>query len=821
MIGFLRRNNKEEENISKEENPIEKGDSFGDLGILKKYKQNVVERLVNKIDEAAFATDNLIKITYYLADHVEIQMDSINNVIEEIEQYSALAEEVYANTENSRQIALDTLDIAYTGNDAVNDSIRAMEEIERSVTLVKDVVNSLNEKSKHIDQMLKVIDDISRNTNLLALNAAIEAARAGEAGRGFAVVADEVKKLADNSASSAKQISQTIKEIDEEIMNTVKAMDDSMVKIKEGMNIANNTMLVFEKIITAVNSTTKVIEEINDAISKQTENLENIIRCTGDMTDNSNKVISLVDIASLNTQYTKTSLDMLSEVSRDLKRISDKLINVIDDGEDVETVLNIAINSKPLTFDPHDMVDQDTAIILSNVYGSLLYVGSSGEASPGVAKSWYVEEDGVTWVFSLRKGAKFHNGREITAEDIKYSYERLMDPKLKCPNASFMEHIEGAVDYMKGKANEVTGIKVLDKYRLSIKLTSPYSGFLLNLGQFYTCILDKEDVERGKLTGCGPYILEEATDEYCVLRGFKDYFGGAPYIDMVVVNYRDENIAKAFIEGKYDLITVNSKEDLSTIRNKADANIDLFDVMGTFYVGFNLEGNSLFAKSKEARHALNYGINRKRIIDEILGDLGEEARGPVPPTIVPWDGLPAYSYSIPKAKEILTQEGLYTSARPIKILLRDEPENALFYRISDYVIRDLNELGIKTEIIKVSSQDYLKLEFLATCDIFIGRWIADTGDPDNFLQPNFDYDSLMNFTRYNNPQVMELMDRAKEIINPNKKIELYKEIQNAIMEDCPWIPLYHPKNAIVSRKNIAGARINPLGFINYENILKQ
>ena len=324
-------------------NEVEIKEISRDTGILKKNQKHIVERLAMKIDETAFATDNLIEITYNLADHVEVQMDSIHNVINEIGNYSALAEEVYASTENSKQIAADTLDIAYTGNDAVNNSINAMKEIEKSVIYARDVVNNLNEKSEHINEMLKVINNISYNTNLLALNASIEAARAGEAGRGFAVVANEVKKLADNSARSTNQIAEVIKEINDEVANTIKAMNDSMIKIQEGTDIANNTMIVFNEIIGAVNNTTKVTEEINNAIAKQTKSLENVIGLTADMTNNSNKVTSLVDIASLNTQYTKTSLNILSGVSKDLRAVSDRLLKEIETEDFQETVFKYIV----------------------------------------------------------------------------------------------------------------------------------------------------------------------------------------------------------------------------------------------------------------------------------------------------------------------------------------------------------------------------------------------------------------------------------------------------------------------------------------------
>ena len=200
-------------------------------------------------------------------------------------------------------------------------------------------------------------------------------------------------------------------------------------------------------------------------------------------------------------------------------------------------------------------------------------------------------------------------------------------------------------------------------------------------------------------------------------------------------------------------------------------------------------------------------------------DLAEEAKGPIPPKIVDNTSLSGFIFNPSRAKDILTKEGLYQSGNTIKLIIRDEPENALFYRISQYIINDLRDLDIRLEIEKIPPRDYLRPETIANCHIFIGRWIADTGDPDNYLQPIFNYNNITNFTRYNNPKVISLMNKAKEIINPKKKMDIYREIQNILVDDCPWVFIYHPKVALAFREGIAGARISPLGIINYENVL--
>ena len=786
------------------------------LAVLKHNQKCIVNKLSNKIDETGFAAENLIGITNNINQYVEVQMSSIDKLVSEITNYSALAEEVLASTENSKQIAEQTMGIAHEGSKAVDNSIKAMNDIESSVEDAKTVVMDLNTKSAHINEMLNVIKDIANHTNLLSLNASIEAARAGEAGRGFTVVAQEVKKLAERSVESAGFISKTINEINASITHTIAAMDKTTAKVKEGTEIANNTMLVFQNIIKAVQTSTDVTAEINLALESQTENLENVISSTEEMNHTSEKLLSVVESASLNTQYTKTSLNILWEVSEDLKYISDKLLEEVPVATKEESILKTCLHGVPLGFDPAHAIDQESGQVIVNAHAALLTIGSTGEVSPGIAKSWYVEEDHLTWVFNLRKGAKFHNGRELTASDIKYSYERILSPSVKSPNSWFLENIEGATEYLQGQAKEVIGIKVLDKYRLSLKLTVPYTGFLLNLGQYCCSIIAKEEMEKGKIVGCGPFILEEIKADGCTLTAFKDYFGGAPYADKIQIEFKPENVAEKFLNKTYSFITVDNKTLMESLKEADSSSIKMKDVMGTYYAGFNLKSNSPLLQDEEIRKALNYAIDRKRIINDVLGGMAIESKGPFPPSIIDNKYLSSFDYNPTMVKDLIAKKRM-GSALKLKLLIREGSSDTVFNKIAQYVLEDLKKVGIECITEKVPADKYFPS--IPHSDLFISRWIADTGDADNFLQPNFNPTNYTDFTGYKNEEVLELMNTAKEILNPQKRIKMYEDIQKKIVHESPWIFLYHPQVAVATNAGVLGARLNPLGIVRFEDIV--
>ncbi|MDF2557281.1 MAG: chemotaxis protein [Bacillales bacterium] len=784
---------------------------------LLKYNQKVtVDRISGKIEETGFAVENLIGITQKVAQSVEVQMESISKVASEIANYSVLTEEVFASTENSKKIADHTMEAAQEGSKAVHKSIEAMGEIQSSVDYAKEVVMRLSLKAVHIDDMLKAIKDIAGHTNLLSLNASIEAARAGEAGRGFAVVAQEVKNLSERSAKSAEDISKTIEEINRSISDTIEAMNKSGEKVNEGSDIANNTLEVFNNIINAVTTSASITQEINLAVSKQTQSLEEILASTEEMNAVSRNVIAMIEIASMDTQYTKAALQKLSEVSRNLDLISGKLLARLSVGERSECSLNTAFVTAPLNYDPAMAYDQESGQILVNVHSGILTIGASGEILPGIAKSWYVEEDNLTWVFNLRKGAKFHNGAEITAEDVKYTYKRLLDPDVGSPNNWYLEQLEGYQDFVSGRTREVSGIKILDRYRIALKLSSPYSGFLLNLAQFSCSIISKGEGENGAVIGCGAYIIESRNNEGCVLKAFKDYYAGTPYIDKVNIKFNENHAADKFINGTYDFVLVDGKENREKLRD-VSSSIKMRSILGSYYVGFNLESNSLAIKDLDIRKALNHAVNKKKIIDEILGGMAVESKGPVPPDMIPNDNLQGFVYNPSLAKDIIRKK--WTSPIKLKVISREGSEDTVFNKITKYVVEDLKAVGVECDVEKVPLDRYLKPETIKKCDLFISRWIADTGDPDNFLQPLFNHSTITNFTRYDNFEVTHLMNEAKGVINPLKRMDIYKEVQRKIVNDIPWIFLYHPQMGHVHREGILGTKQSPLGLMRYEDII--
>jgi ABC-type transport system substrate-binding protein len=236
-------------------------------------------------------------------------------------------------------------------------------------------------------------------------------------------------------------------------------------------------------------------------------------------------------------------------------------------------------------------------------------------------------------------------------------------------------------------------------------------------------------------------------------------------------------------------------------------------------VGFNLLSDSPYVQNKEIRKALNMVINKKVIIDEMLGGLAIEAKGPFPPSMIDNTKDVGYSYNLRLAKEILQKSGSGKAVQKLKILTREEKDTSIYNPLTEYIVKDLKEIGIECELIRVTAAQYLNPECIHKCDIYISRWIGDTGDPDNFLQPLFSSESKTNFSNYKNDAVTQNMNKAKEIINPEKRVEMYRKIQQTIVDDAPWIFLYHPQTGIAYKNSIAGIRLSQLGLLKYEDII--
>ncbi|MGE5677811.1 MAG: ABC transporter substrate-binding protein [Pseudomonadota bacterium] len=785
--------------------------------LLKSNHKFIVKRIDNKINEAGLVVDSLMDVSGNISKYIEVQVDAVQKVVDEISSYSALAEEVYANTENARQISEQTLAVARKGSSAVDESINAMKDIEASVNDTKDVVNILSTKAAHINELLGVIKSIADNTNLLSLNASIEAARAGDAGRGFAVVAQEVKKLAERSVDSIKFINNVIDEINESVAVAAASMDRTINKVKEGTDISSNTMEVFNTIISAVDNNSRVSDEINTAITKQTANLEAVVNSTHEMSRTFDRLITTVEQASLYTQFTKTSLTSLQNISADMKDFSEKLSGEIEGRDSYSSVVTTCLPSPLQTYDPQLSFEYVGSHIMANVNCGLLTISSSGEVSPGIAKNWFLEEDGLTWEFQLRKGAKFHNGREITSDDVKYSFERLLSPRLNSPNSWALMFVDGAPEYYSGKEKSVRGIKVRDRYRIAVKLAAPHSGFLLNLGQFCASILPQEDIEKGVISGCGPYRLAEIKPTEAVLEAFKDFYNGEPYISKIIVKFSDVNVAEDLVMGSYDFIIADKKSVINAIKDAPGITAKTRSIIGTYFIGFNLLSTSPYAKNKDARKAINMAINKKAIIDELLGGLAVEAKGPLPPSVIDNSKDRGYDYDIRHAKEILQKTA--KGAQKLRVLVRDESDTSIYYPLTQYIIKDLQEVGIECELVRVQTSKYLEPQSIRQCDIFVSRWIGDTGDPDNFLQPLFSSDSKTNYSSYINEEVTLNISKAKEIINPERRTELYRRLQQTIVDDAPWVCLYHPQTGIAYKNSLAGIRLSQLGLLKYEDMM--
>ncbi|SCG82122.1 Heme-binding protein A Hemin-binding lipoprotein [Proteiniborus sp. DW1] len=807
---------------NKEENVIrlvtneEKNKVSSKLSFIKQNEVNLLKRLGIRIENSSSQVENLVNIIEAISKRVEEQTKAISEVVSEISNYSAMAEELNASSSMSYQTAQDTLGVVEEGSIAVHNTIEAMKEINESTSSVMEEINGLKGSTAQIDNILNIIKDIASQTNLLALNAAIEAARAGDAGRGFAVVANEVKELANRSAKSANEISEIINDINTNVNKTINAIEKSNEKIIEGSNIAEKTNSAFIKIEEAIKIMIETIGEINRAITVQTTSLEAIVLSTDEMSKISDKAMSMVESALMNTQSTKAALEALGRVSDLLNNITMELLSETVHTEKEKIILRCNFG-EIATLDPAVGNAVETIRFLNNIHASLLATSDSGDVLPLLAKNWHVEDDNLTWIFNLRNDATFHNGKRVRAKDVKFSLERMLSPKLKSPNTWFIDYIEGAKEFMAGQAREVSGIKIINDYCISIKLTIPFNGFLLSISQYCCAIMDSEELEKGNLVGCGPYKLVETKGNLYRLEAFENYLGGRPYCDVLEITSEDKDAINNFIDGKYDLYLVKNKKDLEAIKNTPYyKNFKTTELLSIFYLGFKTKNTDSPYTQKRVRQAINHAINKRRLVNEMLGGLAAEAKCVIPKGLVPTDHVRGYDYNPQKAKEILRREKVDLS-RPFIILCGETINPTL-----KFIEEDLEVIGITCQYKQVSNKEFSQsVNLQKGYDAFIYGWVADAMEPSSFIEPLFAPDSSSNYTGYENLEMMKLLEMAKYTVNPIKRLELYMEIQSILFEDAPCVPLYHSHNGICTKDGIISNRLSPLGMLKYDNIIKE
>jgi methyl-accepting chemotaxis protein len=236
------------------------------------------EELTASAEQTSKATEQIAATMQDVAAGVEKQVQSVEETSQTANQISIGAQQIASNAQNVSSIAVETAEKATYGGKTIDVAIKQMNSINQTVNGLAEAIKSLGERSKEIGQITDVITGIAEQTNLLALNAAIEAARAGEQGRGFAVVADEVRKLAEQSAQSAQQISQLISAIQEETNKAVQSMEAATKEVVEGIGVVNTAGESFHQIQNAIDEVTSHIQEISSATQQMAAGTEQMVQ---------------------------------------------------------------------------------------------------------------------------------------------------------------------------------------------------------------------------------------------------------------------------------------------------------------------------------------------------------------------------------------------------------------------------------------------------------------------------------------------------------------------------------------------------------------
>lgn len=469
--------------------------------------------------------------------------------------------------------------------------------------------------------------------------------------------------------------------------------------------------------------------------------------------------------------------------------------------------LVMIIESSPTNLDPRVGLDAQSERIDNLIFDDLLTRGDNLNVAPGLAERWEIP-DPLTYVFHLHRGVKFHDGRPLTARDVKWTFDSLLRGKVrstKAANYRFVDHIDAA-----------------DDYTVVFHLKEPESPLLWNLSDGAIGIVPAgsgDEMTRHPI-GSGPFKFVSAeTDKEVIIGRNDDYWGERAKLARVRFAVVPEETTQALElrKGSCD-IAINALTPDTVVTLARDPFLAVEHAPGTEvqYLGFNLRDPIL--KDVRVRQAIAYALDRRPMIDYLWRGEARPARSVLPPQSWAYNGnVPAYDHDPDKARRLLDSAG-YPLANGVRFHITMKTSTTESTRLMAAVMQQqLREVGIVLDIRSFEPATFFADVTHGAFQLYGLRWIGGNEDPDIFeyafhsakFPPNG-----ANRSYYSDPRVDALIDRARREVDPAVRKPLYAEVQRILAEDLPYVDLWYLDNVLVHTQRVRNITLNPAG--NYD-----
>ncbi len=474
------------------------------------------------------------------------------------------------------------------------------------------------------------------------------------------------------------------------------------------------------------------------------------------------------------------------------------------------------------TLDPAIGYDwQNWSMIKSLFDGLMDYKPGTTELMPDLAESYEISADGTVFTFKLRQGVKFHNGRELTASDVKYSIERVVNPATQSPGQGFFASIKGFEEMAGGSATELSGVTTPDDHTVVFELTRPDATFLHVMALNFSFAVPKEAVDEHGAdfathpVGTGAFKLREWTlGQRVVFERNPDYYReGVPYLDEITFEIGQEpTVALLRLQrGEVDILGDGIPPAQFAEVMADPANEGLIVEGGQLHTGYvTMNVTQPPFDDVRVRQAVNMAINKDRVV-RIINNRAVPANQPLPPAMPGYDtAYEGYPFDVAKAKELLAEAGHPDGFATELYVMNTDPNP----RIAQAIQQDLAQIGITAELKSLAQATVIEAGGNGTAPmIWSGgmAWIADFPDPSNFYGPILGCGGAVeggwNWAKYCNEALDARAAEADAMVGDDKaaaRLEAWRSIFIDIMKDAPWAPVFNEQRFTMHSARLGG-----------------